>query len=63
MNQQKLNEETKYLELLAEKYPTIRSAVTEIINYEALRQLPKGTEHFMSGIPGTYYFKSGVFFI
>lgn len=54
MNQQKLNEETKYLELLAEKYPTIRSAVTEIINYEALRQLPKGTEHFMSDLHGEH---------
>ena len=54
MNQQKLNEETKYLELLAEKYPTIRSVVTEIINYEALRQLPKGTEHFMSDLHGEH---------
>ena len=54
MNQEKRFAERKYLELLAEKYPTIQSAATEIINYEALRQLPKGTEHFMSDLHGEY---------
>lgn len=54
MNQEKRFSERKYLELLAEKYPTIQSAATEIINYEALRQLPKGTEHFMSDLHGEY---------
>ncbi len=44
----------KYLQLLAEKYPTMQEASTEIINYQALLQLPKGTEHFMSDLHGEY---------
>ena len=44
----------KYLDLLAEKYPNIQEASTEIINYQALLQLPKGTEHFMSDLHGEY---------
>lgn len=46
--------EKKYLELLSEKYPTTQSAAAEIVNYEALQQLPKGTEHFMSDLHGEY---------
>lgn len=42
----------KYLQLLAEKYPNIQSAMTEIINLEAILSLPKGTEHFVSDIHG-----------
>ncbi|MDO4497344.1 MAG: fructose-1,6-bisphosphatase [Bacteroidales bacterium] len=49
-------EETKdderYLKLLAEKFPTITSAATEIINLEAILNLPKGTEHFLSDLHG-----------
>ena len=37
----------KYLELLAQRYPTIASASTEIINLEAILNLPKGTEHVL----------------
>ena len=44
----------KYLELLGEKYPTIQSVCTEIINLNAILNLPKGTEHFMSDIHGEY---------
>ncbi|MEM8858043.1 MAG: fructose-bisphosphatase class III, partial [Chloroflexota bacterium] len=43
-----------YLELLAQHYPTIRAASTEIINLVARLQLPKGTEHFVSDIHGEY---------
>lgn len=42
----------RYLELLAEKFPTVSSAATEIINLEAILSLPKGTEHFLSDIHG-----------
>ncbi len=42
----------KYLELLSEQYPTIQSACTEIINLQAILNLPKGTEHFVSDIHG-----------
>lgn len=44
----------KYLELLAEKYPTITDASSEIVNLGAIMSLPKGTEHFMSDLHGEY---------
>ncbi len=47
-------EAIKYLELLANKYPTINSASTEIINLQAILNLPKGTEHYVSDIHGEY---------
>ena len=42
----------RYLRLLAEKFPSISSAATEIINLEAILSLPKGTEHFLSDLHG-----------
>ena len=42
----------KYLELLSQKYPTIDSAASEIINLSAIRSLPKGTEYFFSDMHG-----------
>ena len=45
-------EQLRYLRVLAEKYPTIAAASSEIINLEALLRLPKGTEHFMSDLHG-----------
>lgn len=47
-------EKQSYLELLAQQYPTIQAASTEIINLTARLQLPKGTEHFVSDIHGEY---------
>lgn len=47
-------EERKYLRLLAEKYPTRQSVCREIINRNAILNLPKGTEHFMSDLHGEY---------
>lgn len=44
----------RLLELLAKSYPTIADASTEIINLEAILNLPKGTEHFMADIHGEY---------
>lgn len=44
----------KFLSLLSEKYPTIQSASTEIINLRAILNLPKGTEHYISDIHGEY---------
>ena len=44
----------KYLRLLSKKYPNINSASTEIINLQAILNLPKGTEHFLSDIHGEY---------
>lgn len=47
-------EELKYLNILSEKFPTIQSVCTEIINLEAILNLPKGTEHFLSDLHGEY---------
>ena len=44
----------KYLELLSEKFPTTQSVYTEIINLEAILNLPKATEHFVSDVHGEY---------
>ncbi len=44
----------KYLRLLSEKYPSIQSASTAIINLTAWKQLPKGTEHFLSDVHGEH---------
>lgn len=48
-----MNDE-RYLELLAEKYPTEQAVSREIINLTAILSLPKGTEHFMSDLHGEY---------
>ncbi|WP_443742540.1 fructose-1,6-bisphosphatase [Tractidigestivibacter sp.] len=52
--QEKDPEQLKYLELLSEKFPTTQAAFTEIINLEAILNLPKGTEHFVSDVHGEY---------
>lgn len=43
-----------YLKSLAKGYPTIAAASTEIINLQAILNLPKGTEHFLTDIHGEY---------
>ena len=52
--QEKDPNQLKYLELLSEKFPTTQAAFTEIINLEAILNLPKGTEHFVSDVHGEY---------
>src|SRR5690554_5695493 len=42
----------RYLELLSRSFPTIDETLTEIINLEAILNLPKGTEHFVSDLHG-----------
>ncbi len=44
----------KYLKLLSKQYSTIADTVTEIINLEAIMNLPKATEHFISDLHGEY---------
>ena len=44
----------RYLQMLAKQYPTVQSASSEIINLQAILNLPKGTEHFMSDIHGEH---------
>lgn len=49
-----IEKELKYLKVLSKQYPSISKASTEIINLEAILNLPKGTEHFISDIHGEY---------
>ena len=47
-----MNSDMHYLELLSTSFPTIAAAATEIINLEAILNLPKGTEHFLADLHG-----------
>jgi fructose-1,6-bisphosphatase-3 len=47
-----MKRDIKYLELLAQRFPTKQAACTEIINLEAILNLPKGTEHFITDLHG-----------
>ncbi len=47
-----LNRDMHYLELLSNSFPTIAAASTEIINLEAILNLPKSTEHFLADLHG-----------
>ncbi|WP_127836508.1 fructose-1,6-bisphosphatase [Clostridium prolinivorans] len=51
---QEFENELRYLKLLSNQYPTIAEACTEIINLQAILNLPKGTEHFLTDIHGEY---------
>ncbi len=44
----------RYLHLLSTTYPTAADAASEIINLEAILNLPKGTEHFLADIHGEH---------
>lgn len=46
--------EKRYLARLSDLYPTIAAASTEIINLQAILNLPKGTEHFLTDVHGEY---------
>ena len=47
-------EQLHYLHLLSKEFPTVQAAGTEIIKLQAILNLPKGTEHFLSDIHGEY---------
>ena len=52
MKEQFSEHDMHYLRLLATSFPTIAAASTEIINLEAILNLPKGTEHFLADLHG-----------
>lgn len=54
MNQYNIEQDIRYLQLLAQSFPNIAEASTEIINLQAILNLPKGTEHFLADIHGEY---------
>ncbi len=49
-----IRQDMRYLTLLSHNFPTIADASTEIINLEAILNLPKGTEHFLADLHGEY---------
>lgn len=51
---EEIRDNMRYLRALSEQYPTVQAASTEIINLQAILNLPKGTEHFMSDLHGEY---------
>lgn len=51
-NRDLIAENMEFLQLLSKQFPSIQSVCTEIINLEAILDLPKGTEHFISDLHG-----------
>lgn len=49
---EKIDADRRVLELLSQTFGTVQAAATEIINLEAILNLPKGTEHFIADIHG-----------
>lgn len=54
ISDREIYEKIDYLKLLSKLYPSISKASTEVINMEAILNLPKGTEHFITDIHGEY---------
>lgn len=51
---EKVEADRRVLELLSQSFPNISAASTEIINLEAILNLPKGTEHFVADLHGEH---------
>lgn len=51
---EKIENDRRVLELLSQSFPDISAASTEIINLEAILNLPKGTEHFVADLHGEH---------
>ena len=49
-----MNTDERYLHLLSTTYPTVADAASEVINLEAILNLPKGTEHFLADLHGEH---------
>ena len=54
MDQRNNASDRRVMELLSQSFPTVSAASTEIINLEAILNLPKGTEHFVADLHGEY---------
>lgn len=53
-NKYDIIKDMRYIRLLSNTFPTIAAASTEIINLQAILNLPKATEHFVADIHGEY---------
>jgi fructose-1,6-bisphosphatase-3 len=49
-----MNTDERYLQLLSTSYPNVADAASEVINLEAIMNLPKGTEHFLADLHGEH---------
>ena len=49
-----IEKDRRYLQLLSRTFPTVAEASTEIINLQAILNLPKATEHFLADLHGEY---------
>ena len=49
-----MEQQIRFYKGLAKQYPNVASAATEIINLQAILNLPKGTEHFITDVHGEY---------
>ncbi|MCF0203331.1 MAG: fructose-bisphosphatase class III, partial [Bacteroidaceae bacterium] len=49
-----IEDDTRYMQLLAHSFPTVAAASAEIINLSAILNLPKGTEHFLADLHGEH---------
>lgn len=54
LTREKIEADRRILELLSQTFPDISAASTEIINLEAILNLPKGTEHFVADLHGEH---------
>ncbi len=54
MKPKKRKRDLYFLKLLSRSFPNVATASTEIINLEAILNLPKGTEHFLADLHGEY---------
>ncbi len=49
-----LEKDLKYLRQLAKQFPSSARVASEIMNLQAILNLPKGTEHFLADVHGEY---------
>lgn len=54
MDSKAIEADMRLLEILSQTFPNSQSASTEIINLEAILNLPKGTEHFVADVHGEH---------
>ena len=54
ITEEMITNDLRYIKLLSHSFPTIASASTEIINLEAILNLPKGTEHYLADLHGEH---------
>lgn len=54
INREDIDKDMRYLQLLSQTFPNVAEATKEIINLQAILNLPKGTEHFLADLHGEY---------